>query len=75
MNISKLTIEITGKPITPHVKVFADGKQIGCLENMLIKATSDEILVDIELMQSKVVEKDGKREVVREPLALKWRQQ
>lgn len=75
MNISKLTIEITGKPITPHVRVLADGKQIGCLENMLIKATSDEILVDVELIQSKIVEKNGKKEIVKEPLVLKWRQQ
>lgn len=72
MNIDKLTIELTGKPITPHMRVFADGKVLGSLQSVKILADEDNIMVNIELIQSKVVEKNGKKEVVREPLILKW---
>jgi len=72
MNINKLTIELTGKPISPLLKVFADGKQIGRLQNLKISADVNDILVNIEMLQSKVVEKDGKKETVLEPLILNW---
>jgi hypothetical protein len=72
INIEKLTIELTGKPITPHLKIFADGKQIGRLQNLKITADVDDIFVNIELLQSKTIEKDGKKEVVTEPLILRW---
>jgi hypothetical protein len=75
MNIGKLTIEITGKPISPCVKVFADGKQIGRLQNLLIKADNDELGVEIEMIQSKEVEKNGKKELIKEPLVLKWKRE
>jgi hypothetical protein len=72
MNINKLTIELTGKPITPHLKIFADDVQIGRLQNLKISADVNDILVNIEMLQSKIVEKNGKKEVVTEPLILKW---
>jgi hypothetical protein len=73
MNIEKLTIELTGKPISPHLKVFADGKLIGCLESMKMIVDKDDIAVDIEMIQSKIKEIDGKKETVKEPLVLKWK--
>ena len=72
MNIDKLTIELTGKPIVPHLRVFADGKPLGCLDSMKMVVDKDDIMVNIEMTQSKVVVKDGKKEVIREPLILKW---
>jgi hypothetical protein len=72
MNIEKLTIELTGKPITPHMRIFADGKPIGCLQSLKITADADDIMVNIEMIQSKVIEKNGKKEVIKEPLILKW---
>jgi hypothetical protein len=72
MNLKKLTIEIEGKPLTPLLKIYADGKQLGRLTNLKITADDDDILVNIELMQTKIVEVNGKKEVVQEPLVLKW---
>ena len=73
MDINKLTIEITGKPLTPLLKIFADGKQLGRLTSLRITAEDDDIMVNIELMQSKTIEVDGKKESIKEPLILKWK--
>jgi hypothetical protein len=72
LKIEKLTIEISGKPITPHLKILADGKQIGSLKSLKITADEDDILVNIEMIQKKTVEVDGKKETVEEPIILKW---
>lgn len=72
MNIEKLTIEITGKPISPHMRIFADGKHLSQVQNVKISSDVDDIFVSIELLQSKTAEKDGKKETVLEPLILKW---
>lgn len=72
IKVDKLTIEITGKPITPHVRVLADGIPIGNLKSMRIIADEDEILVSVELVQRKVAEVNGKKEMVEEPIILKW---
>ena len=72
MNIKKLTIEIEGKPLTPLLKIYADGKKLGRLKTLKITADDDDILVNIEIMESKTVEVDGKKEIVKEPLVLKW---
>lgn len=72
LKLEKLTIEISGKPITPHVRVLADGKPIGSLHSLKITSDPDEIVVDIELIQSKTVEVDGKKEIIKEPIILKW---
>jgi hypothetical protein len=72
LKVEKLTIEITGKPITPHIKVFADGKLIGNLHKLKIISDPDELVVDIEMIQNKMVENNGKKEMVKEPIILKW---
>jgi len=72
LKLEKLTIEITGKPIAPHVRVLADGKPIGCLHSLKLHLDPDDILVDVEVIQTKSVTVDGKKEIVKEPLILKW---
>jgi hypothetical protein len=73
MDIKKLTIEINSKPITPLLRILADGKPIGRLKAIKINADDDDILVDIQIMQTKTIKVDGKDQVVTEPLILKWR--
>jgi hypothetical protein len=72
LKIDKLTIEITGKPITPHIKIFADGKPIGNLNSLKIISDPDELVVDIQMTQTKMVDINGKKEMVKEPIILKW---
>jgi hypothetical protein len=72
LKIDKLTIEITGKPITPHIKIFADGKPIGNLNSLKIVSDPDELVVDIQMTLTKTVEINGKKETVKEPIILKW---
>jgi hypothetical protein len=72
LRVEKLTIEITGKPITPHIKVFADGKSIGNLNSLKIVSDPDELVVDIQMTRTKVVDINGKKETVKEPIILKW---